>query len=351
MPKVSVIIPNYNHAPFLGQRIDSVLQQTFRDIEVIILDDCSSDHSRELIGEYADKDERIRIHFNEENSGSTFVQWNRGASMAKGDYLWIAESDDFASPDLIEKLLPALENDPEVALSYGQTVVVNEEGEELQNYIEHYKFLFKQQYQRWESSFVVDGTAEAENFFLFHNTIPNASAALIRKSTYLEAGGAEPKWKLNGDWMFYVKLLIGKKLAFCADDVNYFRTHPVTQRHRANLTPVVYDEIIQILKYIQHHTHPKKSNVRKAFRIVAGWWSGSLFRQKWNGKNLNHNIRLFFQFLYWKPWLPLSMIATTFFYVLSNLTTWLGIKGKLRAWINRVFPGLLFDPNSKDTTK
>lgn len=311
------------------------------------MDDCSPDNSREILDSYAASDSRIRTHYNETNSGSTFVQWNKGVELAKGEYIWIAESDDFASLNLLEKLVPILDQNPKVALAYGQTCVVNEEGEKLRSYLEDYRFLFKESASRWEVDFISNGMQEASEFLLFHNTIPNASAALIRKSTYLEVGGAEPGWKLNGDWMFYAKLLMRGDVAFCADTLNFFRTHPVTQRQRANLTPVVYDEILSILSFIRTNGNPSHRNVRKAHRIVSGWWSGSLFRQRWDWKNAKHNSALFFRFLYWKPWLPLSMLATTFFYILSNLTTWLGIKGELRKFINRVFPGLLFDPNQK----
>ncbi|WP_170266447.1 glycosyltransferase family 2 protein [Phaeocystidibacter luteus] len=348
MPKVSVIIPNYNHARFLPKRIESVLLQSYTDIEVIILDDCSPDNSREIIEAYAAKDERIRLHFNEVNSGSTFVQWNRGVELARGEYIWIAESDDFASTDLLESLVPVLEKNEDVVLAYGQTVVVDESGDRIRSYQQDYDFLFKGKSDRWKSDFIVDGKSEASEFLIFHNTIPNASAALIRKSSYLKTGGAEPKWKLNGDWMFYAKLLMNGKLAFVNSEVNFFRTHPVTQRQTANLTPRVYDEILHILRFIRENGHPTSKNIWKAHRIVAAWWTGSLFRQKWTLKTASVNFRLFWQFLLWKPWLPLSLVLTLFFYILSNLTTWLGIKGKLRKWINRVIPGLLFDPEEKE---
>jgi glycosyltransferase involved in cell wall biosynthesis len=71
MPKVSIVIPNYNHATYLGRRVESVLRQTFQDFEVILLDDCSTDDSRSLLSEYA-CDPRVRMEFNEKNSGSPF---------------------------------------------------------------------------------------------------------------------------------------------------------------------------------------------------------------------------------------------------------------------------------------
>src|SRR5260370_20691240 len=95
MPTVSVIIPNYNHARYLRQRIESVLRQTYQDFEVILLDDCSTDDSRSILSSYAG-DSRVRMEFNEVNSGSTFKQWNKGVRLARVEYVWIAESDDYA---------------------------------------------------------------------------------------------------------------------------------------------------------------------------------------------------------------------------------------------------------------
>src|SRR5580698_2020180 len=117
MPTVSVIIPNYNHARFLRRRIDSVLSQTFQDFEVILLDDCSTDESRSILALYS-ADPRVRIEFNETNSGSTFKQWNKGVRLARGKYVWIAESDDYADARLLERLVAVLDNQPEATFAY-----------------------------------------------------------------------------------------------------------------------------------------------------------------------------------------------------------------------------------------
>ena len=101
-PVVSVILPNYNHARYLPKRIESILNQGYAAIEVLIMDDCSGDNSREVIHEYAARDARIQTLFNEHNSGSTFKQWEKGLVWAKGKYVWIAESDDFAETTFLE---------------------------------------------------------------------------------------------------------------------------------------------------------------------------------------------------------------------------------------------------------
>ena len=87
MSFVSVIIPNYNHAPFLKERIDSVLQQTYTDFEVIILDDCSTDNSKEIIETYRMHPKVVHIEYNVVNSGSTFKQWKKGIDLTKGEWI------------------------------------------------------------------------------------------------------------------------------------------------------------------------------------------------------------------------------------------------------------------------
>ena len=95
MPRVSIIVPNFNHAAFLKRRLDSIFQQTMQDFELIFLDDASTDSSLAVFEDYA-HDSRVTRHVNQDNSGNPFVQWNRGLEMAAGEYIWIAESDDFA---------------------------------------------------------------------------------------------------------------------------------------------------------------------------------------------------------------------------------------------------------------
>jgi glycosyltransferase involved in cell wall biosynthesis len=87
----SVIIPNYNHAQYLRQRIDSVIRQSLHDIEIILLDDASSDVSVDIIASYASENRNLRIFCNTINSGSPFKQWDFVIRQAMGKYIWISE--------------------------------------------------------------------------------------------------------------------------------------------------------------------------------------------------------------------------------------------------------------------
>jgi glycosyltransferase involved in cell wall biosynthesis len=200
MPKVSVIIPNYNHAPYLRQRIETVLVQTYQDFEVILLDDCSTDESRAIISEYV-KDPRVRIQFNERNSGSTFKQWNKGIRLAQGEYIWVAESDDYADKRLLERLVGILEAEPEVTFAYCRSWRVTRDGQP--NGFADWP-LAEVDAERWTADFRANGREECRDWFVFANSVPNASCVVFRKNIYDRVGGADEDLQVCGDWKLWV---------------------------------------------------------------------------------------------------------------------------------------------------
>lgn len=99
---VSVIMPNYNCAKFIGESVNSVLAQTYKNWELVIVDDCSSDGSAEIFEEFAAKDERIRLFKNEKKSGAAASR-NRAIREAKGKWIAFLDSDDLWTCDKLEK--------------------------------------------------------------------------------------------------------------------------------------------------------------------------------------------------------------------------------------------------------
>jgi glycosyltransferase involved in cell wall biosynthesis len=221
---VSVIIPNYNHARFLAKRIESVLQQTFPDIEIIILDDCSTDNSRDIIVQYAATDSRIRYYFNDSNTGNTFKQWNKGVRLAKGKYIWIAESDDYAHPDFLSTMIKILETHPSVGLAFCRMWVVDEHDQIVTengvSCVPHESLL-----PRFAHDYFNKGTLEVTEYLFAKNYIYNASAVLFRKEVYVNAGYADESLRLGGDLMTWIKMLRISDVYYCATPLNYFRTH------------------------------------------------------------------------------------------------------------------------------
>ena len=109
MPRVSVIIPVYNVASYLPRCLDSVLGQTCRDIEVICVDDCSTDGSRAVLEKYAAQDARLRLLANETNKGAALSR-NVGLDVAQGEFVYFIDSDDYIDSDYLERMVSASEH-------------------------------------------------------------------------------------------------------------------------------------------------------------------------------------------------------------------------------------------------
>lgn len=232
MPLVTVIIPNYNHEKYLRQRIVSVLNQTFNDFEVIILDDFSTDGSREIIEEFRGHAKISQIIYNATNSGSTFKQWKKGIELAKGEYIWIAESDDRSGDTFLETVLKPTRNSQEVLISYCQSWVIDSFDNEL--YVTEWSDVLDR--RKWKQDYIEDSAYELNNFLKYRNTIPNASAVLFKKPSIAIFNEVE-KMRFIGDWLFYKELLdTPGKIAFSASPLNYFRLHADTTRNLGDIS-------------------------------------------------------------------------------------------------------------------
>ena len=114
-PLVSVIIPIYNVRPYLCEALDSVLRQTYRNLEILIIDDGSDDGSEEICDEYGKKDSRITV-IHQKNRGLSAAR-NVGLNRMRGDYIAFLDPDDAFHPDMIRCLMEALQrNEAEIAV-------------------------------------------------------------------------------------------------------------------------------------------------------------------------------------------------------------------------------------------
>ena len=260
MPTVSVIIPNYNHAKYLRKRMESVLGQTYQDFEVILLDDCSTDESRAIIGEYVN-DPRVRIEFNEKNSGSTFKQWNKGVRMAHGKYVWIAESDDYADVHLLERLVSRLDAEPGCVLACCRSRRISASGE-VSGFLDAH--IGEPDSNRWASDFVVNGREECRRY-LTHgtNSIPNASAVLFRREVYELVDGADETLRLCGDWKVWSAMALEGQIVYVAEPLNYSRFHDLSVRVQSHKLGLEANEFREVLRWIVERVTPPESDRTK----------------------------------------------------------------------------------------
>lgn len=274
LPKVSVVIPNYNHARYLSERIDSVLDQTYNDLELLILDDASTDDSHRVLARYHSRP-RVRILVNGRNSGSAFPQWNRGISLARGEYVWIAESDDAADPRFLETLIPLLDENPDVGLAYCQSRLVNKEGLDIGDGLGWTSDLDP---ERWSSDFINDGRDEVRQYLIIKNTIPNASAVITRRTALSDALPVDTSFKLCGDWMHWGKVLMRTDIAYVAEPLNRWRLESSNSRP---LPPGVMEweegqRVIQYLASSLGYTESEKTEALTSFAgRCVGWLAAS----------------------------------------------------------------------------
>jgi O-antigen biosynthesis protein len=227
-PLVTVIVPNYNHARYLPERLASVANQTLGDIEIILLDDASTDSSRDLLVHFAAADPRARFVPNSLNSGSTFKQWRKGLRAARGKYIWIAESDDSAELDLLERLVAPLEADADVILACCQLRMMDTSsvsGGTPDDWLGELDPI------RWKHSFVNDGRDEIARFLSRKNTILNASGVLFRNFDGVEEL-VDDSMRLCADWLFWTRLLMRGKIAYEATPLNHWRLQSSNARTR-----------------------------------------------------------------------------------------------------------------------
>ena len=268
IPKVSVVVPNYNYARFLRKRIDSILAQTFQDFELILLDDCSSDESRSILSYYA-ADPRVRIIFNEVNSGGIFQQWNKGVKLACGQYVWMAEADDYADTRFLERLTAVLDRESTAGFVYCRSLRVTDD-DKVEGSGDWYLDLLDP--DRWKTDFCVDGRRELLPYFAQCCIVPNASSALFRRDSYNREGGADESYRVSGDWKIWAAMAMNGAVCFVNEPLNYYRLHSASAFHRSGRDASNLIESLNVIRWILNHVTLSDADLEKVHQKLADGW-------------------------------------------------------------------------------
>jgi glycosyltransferase involved in cell wall biosynthesis len=261
-PTLSVVFTSYNHEEYLQQAIESILGQTFRDFELIIVDDCSTDGSRLILESYRDIRE-ISLYLLESNTGSYVKASHYGALKAKGKYLLFAQCDDYSEPNQFSRLMEAIRNHQDAGVVFSRSKLVNETGSLISD-----DFSIRQQSfrKKCKSDTMITGL-EMRAFLSYACVIPNLSAALMRRDLYFEVGGLPEKYIMAADWAFWLSMAEKTNFYYIAECLNNFRQHGTTIRSSVK----VEKQLIEIYSLFKDHVYTYKFSNTEKDKMMNGF--------------------------------------------------------------------------------
>jgi glycosyltransferase involved in cell wall biosynthesis len=209
--KVTVAIPVYNGESYIGELLDSILEQSYQDFKVVICDDISIDGTENVVRSF--RDDRIEYHKNRERLGSP-ANFNRTIDFANTAYTYIIHADDKMLPCNLAKKVAVLEDHPNVVMVHSNVYVIDQNGVVLR---EHYMPHARE-----------DGFEDGMSFFFKtwcgKNTV-SACSPLLRTATVQEIGGYDESIRFTSDWEFWMRLALHGDVAYLGDVCACYRLH------------------------------------------------------------------------------------------------------------------------------
>jgi glycosyltransferase involved in cell wall biosynthesis len=209
-PSISVVIPAYNYGRFIGAAIDSVLNQTYPAAEILVIDNGSTDNTKEVVAAFGDA---VR-YFYEDNLGVSVAR-NLGVDRSTGDLIAFLDADDYWEPTCLERAVAKFEQGEDIGLvHWGLREFDSSTGETIRFYLE--------------------GSEEnvAENLLVWEGpTIAGHGAVIVTRDAFFDAGGFDTETEPSEDWDFCYRLTRQHKIAFVPEPLVNYRAHP-TSAHR-----------------------------------------------------------------------------------------------------------------------
>ena len=206
MPRVSVIIPTYNCAPYVGAAVESVLAQTWQDFELIVVDDGSTDNTRSILERYLD---RI-VYLHQENQGESVAR-NRGIEIARGEYIAFLDSDDLWQPTKLERQVANLKAHPEAVLAYSYSYAIDASGEPI---------CFRGSNRIGAGE---DGLHQVFEQLIMGNVVANINTVLLRRQSLLGMTAFDPAIEWGEDWDLWLRLSLAGPFGFVPEPLACYR--------------------------------------------------------------------------------------------------------------------------------
>lgn len=239
-PTLSVVLPHYNHAKLITRALDAFVSQSVQADEILILDDCSTDNSVEVIQEYVDKYPNVKLYRAEKNAG-TCINANRGLTMVTGEFVYWAASDDYIHPGFFEKSLDMLAAHPEAMMS----CTIGDWRDEVTGLISHVGGQMGDKPAYYNPNDVV-WLEKTGRLMIPSNTI------LWHRETLIELGGLNADLKWHSDWFLYTTYAFRYGFCYIPEPLAVFSLHPGGLSARTPDKEAAHKVVLQnILNYLE----------------------------------------------------------------------------------------------------
>ena len=238
-PLISVCIPSYNGTAFIIDTINSVLEQSFQDFEIIVNDDCSTDNTRNLVKSI--NDSRIHLYCNDKNLGAV-NNCNKVLEYATGKYLKILMQDDILAKEHLEKSVEIMESDSSVMMTTCQSYIINENNKVISSR------------KKFKKDIKFDGAAYSKKSLIGRNIFGEPSLVCFRREVYDAGLRFDSSFKFNFDWDFAIGAVQGGKIAYIASPLASFRlsSTSISGNYYIKNKKLIYAEAVAL--FTKHHT-------------------------------------------------------------------------------------------------
>ncbi len=253
MPKISVLISSYNHEKYVGEAIQSVLDQTFRDFEIIIVDDGSTDNTVSEIQKFSDP----RIHFTDlKNNHGISIAYNKAFQMSTGEFIAGLGSDDVFVPEKLEKQLEFLESHQEIAAVYSNAQLIDENGNQFKNK-DHFYF----------SAFKGSNRSRYEwlNYFFYHGNCLCHPSILCRREAYGSVEVYDPRIHQIQDLDFYIKFSKKYEMHILQERLVKYRIRDHNLNASGSRGDTAIRSVYEYIQLLRHYTDLKIDDFVKIF--------------------------------------------------------------------------------------
>ena len=253
-PLVTVVIPSYNHERYIRQSIESVVNQTYGNIQLIVIDDGSSDRSPEIIRGMA---EEFSFEYIKQKNIGLPKTLNKAIALAKGKYFVSFGSDDIMFLDRIEKQVVFMEAHPEFKITSGNVIFVNEEGEEAV-------------VQKPRATRIL----EFDDIFLNRQPGIQAAGAMVERELFSVHGEYDPDIPLEDIYMWLKLLSLGHRAYILEDNLAYYRKH---SRNTYKNIPYMLDAVLKTIESYSYHSdyNAVKNRILKSHFMAASKKDGA----------------------------------------------------------------------------